>query len=90
MSNEFTFEVEFEVPDEVGEDNVLLVLREFFGDLVETHRFIDAKVNTEETERDTFDLNEDERQRLLDMLSSVTKDDVQTATEILDELESDE
>jgi hypothetical protein len=44
MSNKYSLETQFIVPDEMDEENVRHVLSQFFGDLVRTERFIDARI----------------------------------------------
>lgn len=84
MTNEYEFEVKFVVPDEVEEENVLLVLREFFGDLIQTDRFIDAVVEADGGMEDF------EEERLLDMLTRMDEDDLDAALDAIEELQDGE
>lgn len=84
MTNEYEFEVKFVVPDEVEEENVLMVLREFFGDLIQTDRFIDAVVEADGGMEDF------EEERLLDMLTRMDEDDLDAALDAIEELQDGE
>lgn len=71
MTNKFTFETEFVVPDDMDDDNVRHVLSQFFGDLIRTDRFVDARI-VEDTSMDEAD-----KERLLDMLAAIEDDDLE-------------
>jgi len=71
MSNKVTLETEFVVPDDMDEDNVRHVLSQFFGDLIRTDRFIDARIVEDAS------LDEAEKERALDMLSSIDDGDLE-------------
>jgi len=85
MTNKHEFTVKFVTPDEVEKENVLLVLREFLGDLIQTERFIDAVVRV-----DGANLNEGEEQRLDEMLENLSEEDFEKMTEFIDSLDESE
>lgn len=82
MTNEHEFTVKFVTPDAVEEENVLLVLREFFGDLVQTDRFVDAVVKTDES-----NINEGERERLIAMMDALSDEEIDDIEQFIDELD---
>lgn len=71
MTEKVTFETEFVVPDDMDEENVRHVLSQFFGDLIRTDRFVDARI-VEESE-----LDESEKERAISLLSNVEEDDLE-------------
>lgn len=82
MTNRHEFTVRFVTPDNVEEENVLLVLREFFGDLIETDRFIDAVVEVGE-----YDMNDSEAQRMDEMVADLSDEEIEKLAEYIEELE---
>lgn len=78
MTNEHEFTVKFVTPDEVREENVLLVLQEYFGDIVQTDRFIEAWVETGST------LDDSEEERLREMLSDLSDEELDSAESIVE------
>lgn len=82
MTNRHEFTVRFVTPDNVEEENVLLVLREFFGDLIETDRFIDAVVEVGE-----YDMNDSEAQRMEEMVADLSDEEIEKLAEYIEELE---
>lgn len=81
MSNTYTLTSTFVVPNDVKEENIRLVLNEFYGDLVETERFIDARIVDSES------LDQAERQRLFEMLSDLDEEAVATSIEFTSQLD---
>lgn len=81
MSNRFVLEIEVIVPDDVHRENVEHVIGAFLGDLCETDRFTYARI------MDEFELNEDEVQRLEQMLESVDEEEIAGAGEFSEQLE---
>jgi hypothetical protein len=64
MTETITLETKFIVPDDMDEDNVRHILGEFFGDLIRTDRFIDARIVDDS-------IDEGEKEQMLEMLSFV-------------------
>lgn len=81
MTNRHEFTVTFVTPDEVKEENVLFVLQEYFGDLVQTDRFIDASVEK------GSDLDDSEEKRLREMLSDISEEEFEDVAAFMEELD---
>jgi F0F1-type ATP synthase delta subunit len=83
MSETYRYEVEFVVPDGVDGENIELVMNEYFGDLVETDRFIDARIITEST------LSDEEKERLRRMVDNTLEEDIERAADLVRALRED-
>lgn len=70
MTHKVHLETEFIVPDDMDEENVKHVLDQFFGDLIRTDRFLDARIVEESG------LDEAERARLIEMMEKVDGEDL--------------
>jgi phosphoenolpyruvate carboxylase len=78
MTETVTLETKFVIPDDMDEDNVHHVLSQFFGDLIRTDRFIDARIVEEST------LDESEKERLIEMLENVDDDNLDQLDTFID------
>ncbi len=83
MTETVTLETKFIVPDEMDEENVRHVLSQFFGDLVRTDRFIDARIVDDES------LGDVDGERLLDQLSTINDADLEQLDNFIDALEDE-
>ena len=90
MSNTYRYTVEFDVPDKVKEENVLLVLREFFGDLMETHRFNEATVfeNSADEAKYKHGLEDHEVESIKEVLSQLSDEEMFELATIMEESEN--
>lgn len=71
MTNKVTLETEFVVPDDMDKENVRHVLSQFFGDLMRTDRFVDARIVEDNS------MDEAEEERLLEMLDGIDESDLE-------------
>lgn len=84
MTNKYTLQTRFIVPDDLDEGNVRHVLGQFLNDLTKTDRFIEAEI-VEQTS-----LDRDEQRRLLQMLDYLDDGDMESLEEIIESSKDDQ
>lgn len=77
MSKKYSMDVEFVVPDEMDKENVRHVVSQFFGDLVRTDRFIDARIVEDSS------MDEAQEQSLLRQLEAADEKAVRARLKLL-------
>ena len=78
MTETVTLETRFVVPDDMDEENVRHVLGQFFGDLVQTDRFVDARIIDER------DMDEADKERAIELLEEISKEEIEKLKPFID------
>ena len=78
MTETVTLETRFVVPDDMDEENVRHVLGQFFGDLVQTDRFVDARIIDER------DMDEADKERVIELLEGISSEEIEKLKPFID------
>lgn len=79
MTETITLETKFVVPDDMDEENVRHVLGQFFGDLVRTDRFVDARILDKST------MDEADKERVIELLEDISSGEIEQLEPFIEE-----